>query len=411
MSNPDVVVIGAGYAGLAAALELEEAGLSVTVLEARERVGGRAWTVRLGNGALAELGGEWVFAGYEELERLAGRFDLELVPTGVDFSRREPVGEAASLDRQEAFLAAATEALARLGIDERERRSLASFLGELGGDVEAGAAIRARLQGTCAVSLDQVAIAAGEDLLRPEGAGPTRRFADGAQALAEAIAGGLDDVRLGHAVRAIEHHSGTVRVRIAETLAPIEAAAAVLAMPLPAVRSLTLEPAPPAEVAEALGALRMGVASKLVVALAEEPEPRTHQSVDDPFWWWTALGEGGRARCCVTSFAGSPAAQGVHGPGHAREWLRRLLVLQPSLRPEREVRHVPWGASDPFTGGAYTAIPPGAPRLLPALERPFGRIALAGEHTAGLGWHGTLEGALRSGRRAARVVRELLGGV
>ncbi len=68
-----------------------------------------------------------------------------------------------------------------------------------------------------------------------------------------------------------------------------------------------------------------------------------------------------------------------------------------------------WG-SDPLAGGAYSAIPPGAVALLPALERPFGRVVLAGEHTAGLRWHGTLEGALRSGRRAARDVREVLGG-
>ena len=52
MSNPDVVVVGAGYAGLAAALDLQDAGLSVTVLEARRRVGERAWSVRLANGAL-----------------------------------------------------------------------------------------------------------------------------------------------------------------------------------------------------------------------------------------------------------------------------------------------------------------------------------------------------------------------
>src|SRR5512134_2523129 len=111
MSNPDVIVVGAGYAGLAAALHLEDAGLSVVVLEARERVGGRAWTVRLDNGTLAELGGEWGFEEYWELEALAGRFGIELVATGVDFSRREPVGQASSLERQDACLATVTEAL------------------------------------------------------------------------------------------------------------------------------------------------------------------------------------------------------------------------------------------------------------------------------------------------------------
>ena len=47
---------------------------------------------------------------------------------------------------------------------------------------------------------------------------------------------------------------------------------------------------------------------------------------------------------------------------------------------------------------------------LGVLARPWGRVVMAGEHTAGPGWHGTLEGAVRSGRRAAREVLEILRG-
>ncbi len=133
--------------------------------------------------------------------------------------------------------------------------------------------------------------------------------------------------------------------------------------------------------------------------------PRT-----DPSWMATVVYEGGRARRCLTSFAGSPAAQEAVLAPPDRPWWSLLLGLEPSLRPEGEHRIVRWDADHVFTRGAYTAIPPGAPSLLPALERPFGRVALAGEHTAGLRWHGTLEGALRSGRRAARAIVALLGG-
>jgi monoamine oxidase len=406
--NLDAVVVGAGYAGLAAALRLEDAGLSVVVLEARTRVGGRAWTVRLENGALAELGGEWIFPGYEELEALAERFALPLVPTGVDFSRRRPAGSAASLDRQDAFVSAATDALRAHTPEDRDRQSLGSFLDELGGDAEAAAVVRARFEGTCAVPLERVALSSSEDLLRPGGTEPSRRLAAGAGALAEAIADRLADVRTGRTVRAVEHGDRGVRLSVAEELEALEAGAAVLAVPLPCLRSMALDPGPPADVAAALGALEMGQASKLVAALAEEPKPAAHQSLEGPFWWWTARGEEGRARRCVTAFAGSPAARASVGAWGAIGWLARVGALDGSLRVRGRARIVHWGRDDALAGGAYCAIPPGAPPLLPALERPFGRVVLAGEHTAGLRWHGTLEGALRSGRRAAAAVLEVL---
>jgi monoamine oxidase len=406
----DVVVVGAGYAGLAAARDLEEAGLSVVVLEARTRVGGRARTVRLENGAIAELGGEWVFEGYEEIVALAGRFGLPLVPTGVDFSRREPAGPGASLERQDALLAAAAARLDVLTPEERDRRSLGSFLDGLAGDRGAATAIRARCQGTCAVPLERVALSSAADLLRPEGAGPSRRFADGAGALAEAIAGRLADVRTGRTVRRVEHRAGGVRVGIAEESEELEAGAAVVAVPLPCLRSLVVDPGPPEDVVAAIDALEMGVASKLVAALADEPEPVTRQSVEGPFWWWTARGEDGRARRCVTAFAGSPDAQAAVSSWGPAGWLARVSAHDRGLRVPGRGRVVHWGREDALAGGAYSAIPPGAPPLLPALERPFGRVVLAGEHTAGLRWHGTLEGALRSGRRAAAAVREVLVG-
>ncbi len=64
----DVVIVGAGFAGLAAALDLHDAGLSVVVLEARERVGGRVLSVELENGELAELGAEWIMPDDDVLQ-------------------------------------------------------------------------------------------------------------------------------------------------------------------------------------------------------------------------------------------------------------------------------------------------------------------------------------------------------
>ena len=81
-----VVVIGAGFAGLACAEQLSSGGHEVIVLEARDRVGGRVWSQRLDPGdrqTVIERGAEFVLDGYTTLRGLAERFDLRLAPTGM----------------------------------------------------------------------------------------------------------------------------------------------------------------------------------------------------------------------------------------------------------------------------------------------------------------------------------------
>ena len=56
----DVCVVGGGFAGLAAAYRLKQAGAKVVVLEARRRVGGRSWSVRMKDGTFVDFGGQWV---------------------------------------------------------------------------------------------------------------------------------------------------------------------------------------------------------------------------------------------------------------------------------------------------------------------------------------------------------------
>ena len=74
LSGRSVVVAGAGLAGLTAAVELQKSGAQVTVLEARDRIGGRVWTVRNGfaEGQHAEAGGDLIDTDHEAIRRLAG---------------------------------------------------------------------------------------------------------------------------------------------------------------------------------------------------------------------------------------------------------------------------------------------------------------------------------------------------
>jgi monoamine oxidase len=81
MHTKRIIVAGAGLAGLTAARELEGAGASVTIVEARDRTGGRVWTFRDGfaNGQYGELGGEFIDAEHEALHRLCDEFGLRRV--------------------------------------------------------------------------------------------------------------------------------------------------------------------------------------------------------------------------------------------------------------------------------------------------------------------------------------------
>ena len=82
--DASVIVVGAGLAGLSAADALVSSGWDVTVLEARERVGGRTWSDVATNGARIERGAEWVEDEHQHLIALCARFGLPLVSGKVD---------------------------------------------------------------------------------------------------------------------------------------------------------------------------------------------------------------------------------------------------------------------------------------------------------------------------------------
>src|SRR5581483_9907018 len=90
-SARSALVIGAGFAGLAAADALAERGVEVTVLEALDRVGGRVWSQPLADGSVVERGAEFVLPGYEVLSSFVRRLGLELYEKGTLYGERDPV--------------------------------------------------------------------------------------------------------------------------------------------------------------------------------------------------------------------------------------------------------------------------------------------------------------------------------
>ena len=407
-----IVVVGAGLAGLAAARVLTDAGWDVTVVEARERVGGRIWTVRLDNDEIAEMGAEWVMPGDSELRSWADRYGISMADAGVDYLRREARGPGASdQEDQDAFLAAADAALAAIPPDASPGLTLGTFLDALDAPGAGRDAVRMRLQGTNAVDLGQVA-------LRVVGGGPHAfatpaamylRLARGNQALPDAIAASLPDVRLGHRVRAVVHDPAGVRVQV-EGDVELSGVAAVMALPARVASGIRFDPFLPDDLATALYELPMGVASKLAVPVEGAPTPRAIQSAELPFWCWIANGGDGPVRRCLAAFAGSELAQESLGTaaGDLGPWLERLWALNPDVTPCGTPVLKSW-ALDPMAMGAYAAWDNRSWDRMEQFQRTVGRLAFAGEHTAGPEHHGTMEGALRSGVRAAAQVIEMLG--
>jgi monoamine oxidase len=390
-----VAVAGAGLAGLSAADVLRRAGAEVTVLEARGRVGGRVWSQRLENGALVEMGAEYVLPGNTEVRELAARLGLELWDKGMAYGRREPRGGAGTTHE---LMAAAVPEIERALAYVPDGVSAQEFLGGL--DIDAGVreALLARVEISSASPASEVAARdlAGIAHVDEE---PAPSVAGGNQGLALGLAAELGDaVRLSSPVERIEWSSSGVRVRAAG--AELDADACVLAVPASVLARIDLEPALPEGHARAFASVRYGHAAKLFVPLSAPAPPTAVMSVPERYWTWTARGEGDEVQPVVSAFAGSaPALERLSVSTGPEGWLASLTRLRGELALDPAGALLSTWADDPWVRAAYSTSPP--PELAALAAEPLGPLAFAGEHLGGV--HAALmEGAIRSGRSAAR---------
>ncbi|MFN8114101.1 MAG: FAD-dependent oxidoreductase [Solirubrobacterales bacterium] len=389
-----VVVVGAGLAGLAAADSLAAAGHEPVVLEARDRVGGRVYSRPLENGAVVEMGAEFILPGCEEVLGLAGRLGLGLWDKGMRYGEREPRGVEVPAGSMEAAVAAIDAALTAGAGEGRSVRGLLERL-----DVAPGAreAILARAEVSAAADGDLVP-AHELGLLARVSDLPAPGIAGGNQLLAEAIADavGRERIHLGSPVRSVSVTGDRVDVRTDS--GELAADACVLAVPASVAGGIELAGVPGA--AEALAAVAYGHAAKLFVPLPAPVPVSATLAVPDRYWAWTASGDDESAsQPLVSAFAGSPAAlEGLAVTSGPDLWAAKLAELRPDLGidPSRAVLST-WD-DDPWVGAAYSVDAPAA--AVEVLTGPRERIAFAGEHLGGE-MSALMEGAIRSGRRAA----------
>ena len=415
----DVVIVGAGAAGLMCARELVRAGRSVQVLEASHRVGGRVLTLfETHAGVPIELGAEFIHGDAPVTTRLLDEARLATVPAGGAHVRSDR-GE---LARQGPVWERMSRVFALMSRRRKTDRSFQEFL-----DTRPGGARLARerelargfvqgFNGADPALVSERSLAEQGD--PTEGAADTRRIVHGYASLVvhlEREIAGL--VRLQRMVRTIEW--GDDGVRVVDRAGTTHARAAVVTVPLPMLQdgSIRLEPEVPA-LTRAARRLVMGHVARVSVVVRErfwERKVKALSFVHTPqrpiTVWWTQTPVHAPL---LVGWAGGPPALELTRSGALEETvlaeLARAFALRRS-RAESLVESMHWHdwSGDELARGAYSYAGVGgatAPRTLArAIE---GRVFVAGEATDSSSG-GTVEGALASGKRAAAQVLEALG--
>lgn len=450
VNRTDCVVVGAGLAGLSAARELEAAGRTVVVLEARDRVGGRTVNEPILNGAVVELGGQWVGPGQDRMLALIDELGLETFATFGEgrslFERRGKVRSyrgtiprlnpvalaeiglalskinrmAARIDPEQPWEQVELARWDRLSFDTWIRRNLRTGT--------ARDAMRLAVEAVWAAEPEDLSLfhvlfyvrSAGsiEALLETEGGSQEARVVGGSQLISIRLAGQITGpIRLRTAVRRIDHGSGGVTV-LAEDLDSGESlslAAREVIIALPPALAGRLEYRP------ALSAVRDGLTQRMI----QGSVVKTMAIYSEPFWRDRGLsGQATSADGPVSVVFDNSPPNG--SPGVLLAFLegaaardaadlpqaeRRALVIDclvrlfgPEAAEPTDYVDKAW-ASDQWSRGCYGGFMPTGAWFShgSALRAPIGPIHWAGAETSSR-WAGYMEGAVRSGLRAAREV-------
>jgi len=429
----DVVVIGAGAAGLAAARRLSAEGLSVAIVEARDRIGGRIYTHHDSRSPVAiELGAEFVHGKPKELLDLSAEAGLVLCD-GANrhwFLRDGRITADDSWQKIE-------DLMERLD-DEPRDRTFAEFMSSL--DEEETAAIRAQVrryvQDFHAADLNVIGtkgLAFVNKAAEEIDGDNSFRFLGGYERVVEwLLKQATNDgavIFLNQVVKEIHWKNGSVMVRTSDS--EFKAKRCVVTLPIGVLQAsdVQFEPALPAKFARAISQLRMGNVVKINLLFSERfweklelPSDRRAKSLWDfsfihsfklPFpTWWTMLPQ---RTPVLVGWVGGPEADQILNRDEdsivqsALHSLGEILNVDESYLRERLVdSYLHNWQTDPFSLGAYSYLPVGGIEAQAVLSEPIEHALFFAGEALSDGYVGTVHGAMMSGYRAAEKILLLL---